>query len=304
MENQYICEICGKIFNSSKGLSNHSRSHNPIIKSYECDICGKICSRAPALVHHKKSHFPKENMCCHIITKEEMTVDRFYRYDKRIIKCKQCGDEFHPGNGIEFCSLSCSATYTNAQKPKSEKMLARRFKMCPVCKIMWEDPTYGTKKCCSDLCLKQSKLDKLEKMKNNRSSYSGYSGLTLAQRQENGRKGGLKSASQKIKRSKDEIKLYEIIKQYYPNIKHNEPIIDGWDADIIFDDIKLAILWNGPWHYKEMGHSNHSLKQVQTRDKIKTDLFTKNGWKVLIFEDRYHTPETAAYDIIKCIDGR
>ena len=50
---------------------------------------------------------------------------------------------------------------------------------------------------------------------------------------------------------------------------------------------------NGPWHYKEMGFSNHSPLQVQNRDKIKINLFQSLGWKVEIFEDRYYTPESA-----------
>ena len=46
-------------------------------------------------------------------------------------------------------------------------------------------------------------------------------------------------------------------------------------------------------HYKEMNFGNHSLKQVQNRDSIKIKLFENEGWKVLIFEDRYHTPQSA-----------
>ena len=47
---------------------------------------------------------------------------------------------------------------------------------------------------------------------------------------------------------------------------------------------------------------NHSLKQVQNRDKIKTKLFKSLGWKVLVFEDRYFTPESA-FEIIKKMVG-
>lgn len=42
-----------------------------------------------------------------------------------------------------------------------------------------------------------------------------------------------------------------------------------------------------------LGVKNHSLKQVQTRDKLKTKLFTDIGIKVIVFEDREFTPETA-----------
>ena len=46
-----------------------------------------------------------------------------------------------------------------------------------------------------------------------------------------------------------------------------------------------------------MGLSNHSLKQVQNRDRIKKDLFKNLGWKVFIFEDRYYSPKQAFEEI-------
>lgn len=51
-----------------------------------------------------------------------------------------------------------------------------------------------------------------------------------------------------------------------------------------------------------MSVKNHSLKQVQTRDEYKTRLFKKLGWTVLVYEDRYYTPETAFADIISFIE--
>ena len=29
-------------------------------------------------------------------------------------------------------------------------------------------------------------------------------------------------------------------------------IFNGWDADIILTDLKIAILWNGKWHYEKL----------------------------------------------------
>lgn len=112
----------------------------------------------------------------------------------------------------------------------------------------------------------------------------------------NGILGGLASAKSRCLRSKDEIKLFEMCKSYFrEKVTHNEEVISEtfWDADIIIRDIKVAIFWNGPWHYKDMNMKNHSLKQVQTRDKIKIDLFLSHDWTIFIFEDRYYTPETA-----------
>ena len=57
-----------------------------------------------------------------------------------------------------------------------------------------------------------------------------------------------------------------------------------WDADIILSDYKLAILWNGIWHYKQV-RENHSLKQVQSRDKIKEDIIKDHGYTAYIISD-------------------
>ena len=64
-------------------------------------------------------------------------------------------------------------------------------------------------------------------------------------------------------------------------------------ALIVIPSKHVAILWNGPWHYKEMPLSNHSLAQVQNRDRIKIHLFESMGWKVFVFEDRHFSPQSA-----------
>jgi hypothetical protein len=104
------------------------------------------------------------------------------------------------------------------------------------------------------------------------------------------------------KRSKQETELFNLCAKIYPAALSNYVISDGWDADIVLPEHKIAILWNGPWHYKEMNIGNHSLAQVQNRDRIKTQLFTELEWNVLVFEDRHYTPQTALEVIITRID--
>ena len=115
-------------------------------------------------------------------------------------------------------------------------------------------------------------------------------------------KTGKNLAQLTIKRSKDEISLYNLCNERFSSVRHNEPIVNCWDADIIIDDIKTAILWNGPWHYKQLPLSNHSLKQVQNRDAIKTKELTNAGWKVIVYEDRNFTPEEAFVNLLKRVD--
>ena len=87
-----------------------------------------------------------------------------------------------------------------------------------------------------------------------------------------------------LRRSKNEIEFCKLCEEYFDNVKHNESIFNGWDADIIIEDIKFAILWNGPWHYKQITKS-HSVKQTQNRDKIKVKEIEECGWTPYIIKD-------------------
>lgn len=93
------------------------------------------------------------------------------------------------------------------------------------------------------------------------------------------------------------MELYDLCEAYFMRVSHNEQLVDGWDADIIIHDTKTAVLWNGPWHYRDMKFGTHSLAQVQNRDAIKTKELSKAGWNVVVFEDRYYTPQQA-FDVL------
>jgi len=76
-----------------------------------------------------------------------------------------------------------------------------------------------------------------------------------------GEKGGNSSKQISNPRSKNEIYFYELCNNVFSNVKHNEKLFNGWDADVILTEEKIAILWNGAWHYKQCG-KNHSLEQT------------------------------------------
>jgi very-short-patch-repair endonuclease len=114
----------------------------------------------------------------------------------------------------------------------------------------------------------------------------------------NGRKNGKISAASRKLRSKNEIKLFDICSSYYSNVVSNHIISDGWGADIAFIDFKVCVFWNGPWHYRDMGIKNVSLKQIQNRDNVKTKLFESLGWNVISFRDDEYTP-VAAFNHLK-----
>lgn len=98
--------------------------------------------------------------------------------------------------------------------------------------------------------------------------------------------GGLASAKMQQKRSKNEIDFCNKCEEYFgiENVLHNEPIFNGWDADIILHKYKLAILWNGPWHYRKVT-KQHKLAQVQNRDRLKINEIRKCGYTEYVIKD-------------------
>lgn len=86
------------------------------------------------------------------------------------------------------------------------------------------------------------------------------------------------------KRSKNEIYFAKMCIEYFNNVLVNENMFNGWDADVIIEDIKTAVLWNGVWHYKKITEK-HSVKQVQNRDKIKLKEIKNCGYTPYIIKD-------------------
>lgn len=100
------------------------------------------------------------------------------------------------------------------------------------------------------------------------------------------RKGGLISSKiqSEVRRSKNEILFANLCKNHFETVLHNEQMFNGWDADVILPDLKIAILWNGKWHYEKI-KKGHSVKQVQNRDRIKISEIQKSGYEVYIIQD-------------------
>lgn len=103
---------------------------------------------------------------------------------------------------------------------------------------------------------------------------------------------GRYAATRVQKCSKNEIAFCELCEQHFNNVKHNESLFNGWGADVIIEDFKIAVLWNGPWHYRKIT-KNHSVKQVQNRDRIKIKEIENAGYVPYIIQD------LGSYDINK-----
>lgn len=101
-----------------------------------------------------------------------------------------------------------------------------------------------------------------------------------------GRKAGLASVKSQSenRRSKNEIYFANFCIDYFDKVLTNEPIFNGWDADVIIEDVKFAVLWNGKWHYEKIAEA-HSVKQVQNRDKIKLKEIKEKGYLSYVIKD-------------------
>lgn len=88
-----------------------------------------------------------------------------------------------------------------------------------------------------------------------------------------------------LRRSKNEIYFCELCEKEFKNVGHNKSIFNGWDADVLLYDYKIAVLWNGKWHYVEIMKKKNTLKRIQNRDKIKINEIQKAGWFPYVIKD-------------------
>jgi hypothetical protein len=85
-------------------------------------------------------------------------------------------------------------------------------------------------------------------------------------------------------RSKNEMYFAELCAAKFDKVKCNEPLFNGWDADVIISSMKIAVLWNGIWHYRQV-NKNHNLEHVKIRDKYKLENIIKCGYTPYIIKD-------------------
>lgn len=200
------------------------------------------------------------------------------------VLCKKCGKEFEveereklfPKKENYYCSISCANKREHSNTTKeliSNSLLefnkldgqSKKHYSCLFCNK--EIESHKERIFCSKSCKFKWKI------KNNPECQKEIS-----------IKGGRLSVLSQNRRSKNEILFGELCVSYFNNVRLNEPMFNGWDADVILDDCKLAILWNGNWHHKQIG-IKHSLNQVQNRDNIKIKEIKILGYEPYIIND-------------------
>lgn len=185
--------------------------------------------------------------------------------------CENCGNE-HDGSYASgrFCSKSCANTrhHTKETKEKIKNScttgITLHLKICPECNQEYKT-IFKKQKFCSRKC-------STTHYNNNNKNILSLAGLKSVQKQKD------------LRRSKNEIYFSDLCKQSFDNVLLNNPMFNGWDADIILEDEKIAILWNGKWHYQKIT-KKHSVEQVQNREKIKIKEIKIKGYTPYIIKD-------------------
>lgn len=210
--------------------------------------------------------------------------------------CPKCNGQHDKSS--RFCSRSCanSRQWTDKDKLKKSTSAKNSLKVINSLKTLHTNNTLPRKTKQCFICGKEVQVI---------STFSRSNIICDNEecRHKQYQMAGLASAAARKLRSKDEISLFNYCSKHF-NVENNIVICNGWDADIILRDEKIAIMWNGPWHYKDMKMTNHSLNQVVNRDILKIIEFEKIGWQVYIYEDRYWTPEAALIDILLNVGRR
>lgn len=247
-------QFCHKCYN--KFTVMNLKKHIDACIPSRCLVCDEIYSHR--ITHPNKLFCSKE---C-----EKLYLNPF----KRCLNCKQSYRTrlryiFTSKYCSKQCMLACGRTETSkdrikaglAKFHKNKKHIAKTYEaICCVCNIQFKSKT--PRKTCSQSCLKQRAVEAGKK--------SAYS-------------------QKEIRRSKNEILFAELCIEYFghKDVLTNERIFNGWDADVIIISKKIAILWNGIWHYDAA--LNKTIKQTQNRDKIKINEIKSVGFVPYIVKD-------------------
>ena len=198
------------------------------------------------------------------------------------MNCQNCNTELQGKYSKKFCSKSCAAQYNNKKRIRSDE--SKKKTSNSIQKLLQskkDEYLLNPSHCmiCNSAIPYERRNRKNCSVECKNESY-----------RQSAQKGGLKTASLGIKRSKNEIEFANLCIEHFQNVTTNDPIFDGWDADVLIHDYKIAILWNGDWHYHQMSHKNHSLLQVENRDKHKSKLIKNAGWIEYIIKDTTDHP--------------
>ncbi|CAH1406356.1 unnamed protein product [Nezara viridula] len=133
----YQCELCGKTFQSWKGVKKHADSVHEG-KKYKCDLCEKEVTCLQSLKNHKKIHSGEKSFVCDICGKGFIALNNLIVHERihsgeKPYKCDQCDKSFsqqstlkvhkrsHTGEKPYQCYLCNKRFITHSHMKKHEK---------------------------------------------------------------------------------------------------------------------------------------------------------------------------------------
>ncbi len=294
----FNCKFCNKGFERGHSLGAHTVSckanpnstPNKTKQKYEanpktCLNCGnvlpyelrfnKFCNSNCAAYFNNKHRDPA--ICKQQGDKlKQPYIDEYNKSPKRCVVCN--GIIEYDKRNRKTCSDGCwknaRSIFGSIKKPKPKDYYLTRTlrqsyldyiespKQCVICN---SDLTYEMRKrkTCSEECYAVIRKDIARK---------------------GGTVGGKVSAQKQYRRSKNEIHFADKCIEHFETVLTNKAIFNGWDADVIVEDLKIAVLWNGKWHYEKIT-KKHSVKQVQNRDRIKLKEIKEAGYVPYVIKD-------------------
>lgn len=101
------------------------------MSTFTCTECNKSFSSALGLAGHSRMHGTsggtnKQIMCCCVITKKVVKVNKLTFYQSTLEPCAVCNTLFKRRKDRNHCSLSCVATARNLSRTLSSESENRR----------------------------------------------------------------------------------------------------------------------------------------------------------------------------------
>lgn len=273
----YKCE-CGKEFSNPQSFNGH--------KSHCCEhlkAAGKIADLERRISNNKVQLKHSRDVKHHIEQcKKNTQIQKWVAEQHR---CEHCGKVMTAKYGSgRFCCRSCANSRVHTEATKKQMAISIR-------QVEATDTTKNFVVVDGDLCVRgiyekymQSPSTcvicgrELSYKQRHRQTCSLYCRNKLdAQKQH-------ANPRPSVRRSKNEVLFCDLCTQTFSNVLNNAVIFDGWDADVILPDLHYAILWNGPWHYRQVVRGQ-SLKQIQNRDRLKLEAIKKCGYTPYIIKD-------------------
>lgn len=231
-----------------------------------CSFCKELFEKEKKWVTFlRKENLDRPFYCCKECYRKDTSVKPL---DRACLYCNKTFPSSSNRDSRKCCSEVCARKYSSSfssHKGNYKSLNLWRINNptppksfnidCVNCGVAFR--SNRRRKCCSDKCTKE------------RISIGGRNSI---------QKQG------EIRCSKNEIHFANLCQFNFNEVLKNAQMFNGWDADVILPEYKIAILWNGKWHYKKIT-KKHSVEQVQNRDRIKIDEIKKKGYIPYIVKD-------------------